>query len=201
MKRIMSIAVIGLGVTSPALAGNVTFEAPVETPIAAPAPIPAPLPDWGGAYIGGQLGYGQSELPLDTGEVDGDGIIGGIHAGYLWDFGTLVAGVEGNYDLAAIEFDDDSGEIDDVARLKLRVGADLGDALLYATAGAAYASASVGGADLSDDGIFGGIGLDYRITDAVTVGAELLRHDFSDFDGSGLDVEVDTLQARASLHF
>jgi opacity protein-like surface antigen len=94
---------------------------------------------------------------------------------------------------------DDS--LDDVARLKLMGGAELGRSLVYGTAGIARASASVGTATLSDNGWFIGAGLDYAVTDRLVVGGELLQHQFDDFDGSGVDIEATTLKAKVSFRF
>ena len=199
MKQVTIAVLLSGFAVLPAVAGNVVFEAPAEPELATPAPIPAPVSygtDWTGSYAGIQLGYGQA----DVGGTDGDGIIGGIHAGYNYDFGSLVAGAELNYDLAEIDLDGGAGSIDNVGRLKLRLGYDLGSALVYATAGMASADANVGG-DLSDTGLLYGIGFDYLVANNWTAGAELLRHEFDDFDGSGSDVEVDTLQARLSYKF
>ncbi|MEM6465591.1 MAG: outer membrane beta-barrel protein [Pseudomonadota bacterium] len=200
MYRILTLGLAVPLVATSAWAGNPVFEAPAPAPIeAAPAPLPpAPvLPDWTGAYVGGQIGLGQGEV----GDTDADGLIGGVHAGYDYDFGALVVGGAVDLDLAQIELDGDAGEIDRVFRLKGRVGYDLGQALVYGTAGLAHAAAEVGGTDLDDTGAFYGLGLDYRVTDAWTVGAEVLRHSFDDFDDSGADVEVDTLQLRAGFRF
>ncbi|MEO1550751.1 MAG: outer membrane beta-barrel protein [Pseudomonadota bacterium] len=200
MKRILSLGLALPFVASAALAGNPVFEAPAPAPVAAaPAALPpAPvLPDWTGGYVGGQFGLGQGEV----GDTDADGLLGGVHAGYDYDFGALVVGAAVDLDLANLELDGDAGEIDQVFRLKGRVGYDLGQALVYGTAGLAQASAEVGGTDLEDTGAFFGLGLDYRVATNWTVGAEVLRHSFDDFDDSGADVDVDTLQLRAGFRF
>ncbi|MEZ5798492.1 MAG: outer membrane beta-barrel protein [Paracoccaceae bacterium] len=88
-----------------------------------------------------------------------------------------------------------------MARLKLMAGADLGSSLIYATAGGAWADATVGGADLSGDGYFYGIGMEHALNDSWTVGGEILKHRFSDFDGSGVDLDPTTAMARVSYRF
>jgi outer membrane immunogenic protein len=176
---------------------------PVPEPTIAPAPVAAPVStngEWGGAYVGAQLGY--ADIDSNGGGLDGDGVLGGVHAGYRYDFGTAVVGGELDYDTSSIDLGAAAGdELESVARLKLMAGADLGRTLVYGTAGVAYAEASVGGANLSDNGWFAGLGADYALTDQWRVGGEILTHKFDNFDGSGVDLDVNTVKAKVSFAF
>lgn len=182
----------------PALAGGPTVVT-TEPVIAEPAPVIVTSPDWSGFYAGGQLGYG--DVDSNGGGLDGNGFLGGIHAGYRWDFGQFIFGTELDYDTVDASLGRDVGSLDNVARLKLIGGADLGNSLIYATTGAAYADATVGRASLSDDGWFYGAGMTYAIGDQWTVGGELLQHNFDDFDGSGVDFDALTATARVGFRF
>jgi outer membrane immunogenic protein len=197
---ITSMATI-LALASPAFAGGPTE--PVPEPVIAPAPVPAPVNtggEWGGAYVGAQLGY--ADVDSNGGGLDGDGVLGGVHAGYRYDFGTAVVGGELDYDTASIDLGATAGdELESVTRLKLMAGADLGRTLVYGTAGYAYAEATAGGASLSDDGWFAGLGADYALTDQWRVGGEILTHKFDNFDGSGVDFDVNTVKAKVSFAF
>ncbi|WP_135449078.1 MULTISPECIES: outer membrane protein [Tabrizicola] len=185
---------------SPALAGGPTVVQPEPVVTAAPAPVVAPSADWGGFYAGAQLGY--ADIGSNGAGLDGNDWLGGIHAGYRWDFGQYVAGAELDYDTASIDLGSVPGdEIDSIARLKFMGGTEVGNSLIYATAGAARATATVGGNDLSDNGWFIGAGFDTAINDRWTVGGELLQHRFSDFDGQGVDFDATTLKAKVSLRF
>jgi outer membrane immunogenic protein len=73
-----------------------------------PSP-PPPVFTWDGLYIGGQIGGGWARdkvsnsgpvfLPvIGSGSVSDSGIIGGAHAGYNWQFGHLVYGLEGDFE-------------------------------------------------------------------------------------------------------
>jgi outer membrane immunogenic protein len=199
MKTIAALIVTSALVT-PALAGGPTTPVPEPEVIAVPEPfVPAGM-DWSGAYAGAQIGYG--DVDSNGGGLDGYGALGGVHAGYRWDMGNFVAGAELTYDTSAIDLGAAAGdELDDVAALKVTAGREFGRGLVYGTLGAAYASASVGGADLSDNGYLYGLGMDYAITDRVTVGGELLQHRFNDFDGSGVDLDATTLKAKVALRF
>lgn len=176
---------------------------PVATPAPAPAPVPAPVPigsDWTGFYAGGQLGFGQLEAdPLD----DPDGLTYGAHAGYLYDLGNIVLG--GELDLDGTEIEDETADValDTVTRAKLRLGYDAGDFLPYLTGGIAQARTSSGTAafDGDDTGGFAGLGAEYRISDGIRIGGEFLRHQFDDYNGSGVDIEANTATARVSFQF
>lgn len=201
MKRLSIAPAIAALVAAPAVAGSLDAPPPMD-PVYAPAPAPAAVSgDWTGFYAGGQIGYGDFTVESGAGDIDGDGLLGGLHVGYNWDFGTFVFGIEGDYDLADVDIGSGVGSIDSVARLKLRAGYDAGRTLLYGTAGLAYADASVLGDDLSDTGWFAGVGVGYQMTDNFVLGGELLTHRFDDFDSSGLDVKATTATLRASFRF
>jgi opacity protein-like surface antigen len=199
----LTIATLALaGMTAlPAFAGGPS--APVTEPVVTPAPAPVavrPDGDWGGFYAGAQLGYADIGSSA-SGVLDGSGALGGVHAGYRWDLGQPVFGAELDYDWADADLGDDLGSLDNVTRLKLIGGADLGQTFLYATAGAAWADATVGGNGLSDQGWFGGIGADYALSSQWTVGGEVLWHNFDDFDDSGIDIDATTAKVKVSYRF
>ena len=205
MKRFAATALIAAPI---ALAGGLAQAGGLAEPVIAPAPTPvavAPAPvavgrDWTGFYAGGSLGYGT----IDSDGIDGDfeGTTFGGHVGYNYDFGSIVVGGELEY-MGTNDFTLDGGdlELDSVARAKARVGYDAGAFLPYVTAGWAQATVDAGEAGtLEDDGYFYGVGVDYAVTDAITVGGEYLRHDFEEFDG-GSDIEADTFGLRVSYNF
>lgn len=182
-----------LALSTAAFAG--TIEEPViEEQVFTPAPPPAPVSDWTGFYTGIQLGY--ADISGDGG-IDGSDNSYGFHAGYDYDFGNYVIGAELDYD----QMDVDVGggaSVDSVARLKVKGGYDLGNTLIYATAGAARADTSVG----DETGPFVGLGVTYKVTEQYTVGAELLEHRFDDLGGvAGNDVDATTLTVRGSFRF
>lgn len=183
----------------PALAGGPVQV--MEEPVVAAAPAPvamAPDGDWTGLYAGGQLGYGDVGSSAALG---GDGMTGGLIGGYRMDFGQFVAGVEGNYDWTDIAISGTGDSLDNVARLKLIGGFDMGQALVYGTVAAVWADATVGGTELNDNGWGAGIGMDYALTDTMTVGAEVMEHRFDNFAGSGTDLDATTVNARVGFKF
>lgn len=199
MKTIAAL-IATAALTAPAFAGGpiAVAEEPAIAPVA--EAYVAPGLDWSGAYLGAQLGYG--DVDSNGAALDGNGWLGGVHAGYRWDFGTWVAGTELSYDKADIALGAVAGdELDDVLALKLSAGREIGNSLVYGTIGAAHASATVGGAELSDNGFVYGLGFDYALNDRWTVGGEVLQHKFDDFDGTTTDLDATTVKAKVALQF
>lgn len=193
-RKLLALA-LSMAVATPALAGSPTPPL-AEPPVAAPpAAVPPPMPagrDWTGGYLGARLGFGD----LGSG-VSGSGAIGGLYAGYLYDFGGFAAGVEAGYDAARINVNL-GGRLEEVARIGLRAGPTLGDVFFYGTAGAARAKVSTVG---SDSGWYGGLGAEVALDPNWSVGGEFLHHRFRNFNGTGVNVTANTLQARVSFRF
>jgi outer membrane immunogenic protein len=174
---------------------------------AAPVVVATPVaPFWEGGYVGAQLGYAYGDFDLDNatdGDSDDDGVIGGINAGYLWslDNGWYV-GPEFQYDWAdklSVTDGGDSISFDEIARLKLVAGREVGNGLLYGSGGIAYSELdSAGdvfdGFDGSDTNWVIGLGYDYRVGENWTVGAEYQYHDFD-------DLNVNTLHLKTAYRF
>jgi opacity protein-like surface antigen len=187
----------GLAATlaAPAVAGS--LDQPVAEPVIAPAPVVRPAGgDWTGGYGGAALAFGDAS----AGAADGDGELYGLRAGYDHDFGSFVLGGGLDYDFASVNFAGGSS-LDTVMRARVRAGVDLGQTLLYATGGVARADATIGGLSQSDTGMFGGIGADYRLSDSMTVGAEVLMHRFDDFNGTGTDIDATTAGLSVGFRF
>ena len=229
MKFVTMTAAAALLGAGTAFAGGI-MPAPSEPLVMAPA-APMMVDDWTGGYAGLTLGYGSADVTgsdlLEDGDgtdddildQDGDGIVGGVILGYQQDFGQFVLGAEADLNASNIDFDeddffggdidlDDDGEpdggasIDQIHVLKLRAGYDLGNALVYGTAGAAYAKADIDGiGDVEDVGYVLGAGVDYKITPNVIVGGEVLYHEFEEFDDTGIDLDVTTVKARVAYKF
>ncbi len=198
MQRTTKISTLALTIATAmggtAYAGSLA-DAPVEAPVYAPAPIAQPVVgDWTGFYTGLNLGYADVDGP---GAFDGDDMSYGFHAGYDYDFGQFVLGGELEYDKTDLDLGGNAN-IDSIARAKIKGGYDLGNTLVYATAGAARADTSFG----DETGKFAGVGVAYKVTDRYTVGAELLEHRFDDLGGvAGADADATTFNLRASMRF
>lgn len=199
---VLSAAILG---AAPAFAGGpviVADEAIVSTP--APMRAAAPSGDWGGFYGGAQLGYGSVDGNVVNNALDfgGDGLIGGVHAGYRMDWGTFVGGAELAYDLTNIDVGgDDTGSFDNMASLKLMGGVDFGQWLAYGTVGMSRVGADFSNTltgDNSLDGRFAGLGAEYALSEKLSVGGEVLQHSFSN---DVADFDMTTVQARVNFRF
>lgn len=209
MKLPLSILAATALLPGAALAGGLDTPAPEPTvAVAMPPPVSGA---WDGFYAGAQLGYGFGQFnldPRDLDQLDSDGVIGGLHAGYMADLGDWVVGGELQYDAADLSVSNAngaSGSFEDIGRLKLRVGRDMGDLLVYGTAGVAYANFSgfdgIADIDVSDPGLVAGLGVDYKVSENWVAGAEYMFHRFNDFGPTGDDVDLNTVHLRVSYQF
>lgn len=160
------------------------------------APAATFAQDWTGPYAGFQ--FGGSDIDVDGAPLDGDGPSYGIFAGYNVQDGALVYGGEIDYDVTEYDIGDGAVEVDSTTRLKGRIGTELGGGLAYGTAGIVWATSP----ELGDDnGYLLGVGYELPVTTNMNIGAEILQHEFEDYNDSGLDVGVTTFKARVSFSF
>ncbi|MEI4262454.1 outer membrane protein [Roseovarius sp. D0-M9] len=197
MKYLLSAAAASALMAGTAFAGNIE-PAPAE-PVIAPAPAPVfSSPNWTGFYAGGQLGY--ANIDTDIAGVDGDGLIGGLTTGYDYDLGNWVVGAGLDYDWTDVGLGNvPETTVDNVFRAKLRGGYKLGNGLLYATGGYAMAETNNLG---DEDGYFVGAGYEHLVTENVSIGGEVLYHEFDGFNTvPDTNVEATTAQVRATFRF
>lgn len=189
-----AIATAGL-LATPVLAGSENDVAP-DPVVVSPARYPDSSPDWTGFYLGGQIGYVDGDADR---EGDDEDVIGGVVGGYDYDFGQWVVGAGIDYDFSDLSFGGSNATLDEIFRLKVRGGYKIGKGLLYATGG--YAQADGDSLD-DDDGYFIGGGYEYRVSDSLSIGTEVLYHEFDDsVGGTSADLEVTTVQLRATFRF
>jgi opacity protein-like surface antigen len=177
---------------APVLAGN--LDAPhAEAPVAVATHATSDA-SWTGFYAGGHFSFGDAEQDTN-GDEDYEAF--GVHGGYLHDFGSFVLGGELDYSQGDVETS--AGDIDaDIFRLKAIAGYDLGKFLPYVTVGIANVDVDGFGEDTSE---FYGIGVNYAVNDNWRVGAEYLIDSANDFDNSGVDVDLDSLNLRVGYSF
>lgn len=222
------LAAAGTALAFPAFAGGLTEPVYEPAPVVAPAPIVA-ASNWSGFYTGVFLGYAEDSIDVDDiggvgldDEPNPKGALGGIAAGYNFQSGNWVYGVEA--DIAATDLND-SGSVDvpavdaevdvkSMATLRGRVGYDMGRWMPYATAGFAAAEAdySVAGAGVSIDdgdtltGYTAGFGAEYAINDNWSAKGEYLYTDLKgEFEGGAgigdTDVDHEIHAVRAGLNY
>src|SRR6056297_284206 len=191
----MIVAAMALA-AGPGFAGSATPPEP-DPVIAAPVPAPAPAsPNWTGPYLGGQIGWGNVDTNVPG--VSGDDVIGGLVAGYDYDFGQWVVGGGLDYDWADIGLGAGNPTLENVFRVKARGGYKIGNGLLYGTGGWAQADTSTLG---DDDGYFIGAGYEHMVMQNVSLGGEVLYHAFDNFGPTTTDIEATTVQVRGTFRF
>lgn len=188
-----SAAVFG---ATPALAGG-TAPAPAPAPVVVSV---APTADWTGAYAGLQYDFLDGDAVIG-GALDGDAF--GLFGGYRHDFGTFVLGGEIDYMVGNLDPVVGPGiDVDGLLRLGVELGYDAGPALIYGTFGYAWTDVSAGPVSIDFDGSFYGIGIDYAVSERVTLGAELLRHRFDDINGlAGNDLDLASFGLNVAYRF
>ncbi len=199
LKMALAASLSTLALASTAHAGGM---APV---VVEPAPMPAPAPvpmtygsDWSGFYVGGQVGYGTAKS--DQFAEDAKGAVYGVHAGYNYDFGQFVLGGEIAYDKLN-QSDATSGiSLDGMGRVGLRAGYDAGSFMPYLTAGAARVN-TTGAVESSYDGSYYGLGMDYKLSDSIVLGGEVVKSTFDNFNGTTSSLDDTTVSARVSFQF
>lgn len=172
---------------------------------------------WTGLYAGVHGGYGSVTSAPEPFDVDG--FVGGFQLGYLHQFDQLVAGVEVDYsptELSDTESQDAGllGPVsaklsgDDLVSVRARLGTTWQGALIYATAGYAWADASVkvslpafGISETRTEGVDGfvaGGGFEMMIMPNVSARLEGLRYWL---DSSEIDGDFDVSVVRAALNY
>jgi outer membrane immunogenic protein len=168
---------------------------------------------WAGFYLGGHAGYSwerdrvrefAAPARFATGfgaRFSSDTALGGVHAGFNYQIGSVVIGVEGDAEAANARggFADAVGagstRRDWQASLRGRFGYAFDRVLVYGTAGAAfsefefsYRNGATGLAErlkASKTGWTAGLGVAYAFTDAVIAGIEYRYTDYGRFDHVG----------------
>ncbi|MDQ2094389.1 outer membrane protein [Rhodalgimonas zhirmunskyi] len=190
LKALALASVAASAIALPAFAGS---PVPADPDPVVPAPVVpvAVSGDWTGAYGGLSLGYADVST---TGASDTNAIYG-LSMGYDYDMGNWVLGGGLDYDWTDINLG--AANVDNVARLKLRAGYDMGNGLLYGTGGVAKAYSSIG----DDNGWFAGVGYEHMLTQNVSLGGEVLYHQFDNFAGTGNDIDATTIALKTNFRF
>jgi outer membrane immunogenic protein len=218
MKKVLLAGVAAAGLFAGASAASAA-DLPSRT-VAPMAPMISAVPvfTWTGFYIGAQVGYAWGDsndafpanavvvgpnntfVPFDAGfGGDNDSFLAGVHAGYNYQIGSFVVGIEGDVEGLFGDDDDDnfsgvvfngatgqpaafafnSNTLDWQGSIRGRVGFAFDRALIYATGGFAFGGVSGGFSNglvsSGDDTITGwtlGAGLEYAFTNNLTTRIE-----------------------------
>ena len=217
LKCVLAASVLALLATEGARAADVVQEAPPEIPVFT----------WTGFYLGIQGGYVWTDLdvsPAGFGTSDLNGGMFGGYAGYNFQYGAWVFGVEGDFNGV---WNDESFTTlgpppvtvevgnDWLASVRARAGYSFDRALVFATGGVAFTRAS---AEVTSPGLFfsgdktftgwtlGG-GVEYAFTDNWLGRAEYRYYGFNneDLDGAGplssVDLDSQTVSVGIAYKF
>ena len=172
----------------------------------APVMVP-PAWSWSGFYVGANVGaaYARSSIGDDPSSLiallggntiaaNTTGVIGGLQAGYNWQFNSFVFGLEGDISVASLNGSQTLGpfvfssRLNDLGTIRGRLGWAFDRVLVYGTGGVAFANlndqfgniagpATVGPSS-SVTGWTAGAGVEYAFADHWTARAEYLRVGF-----------------------
>lgn len=144
------VGVLASASVSAALAGNME-PAPAPTPVTAPA---VTMTDWSGPFLGAQVGggFGDTDFRYNGGAAADhgiDGAFGGVYAGYDFQSGANVFGVDLAYNFADISGSTEcpnpsftcSSKLRDFGAVRGRYGRAFNDFLVYGAAGYAFGNA------------------------------------------------------------
>ncbi|HAP46779.1 MAG TPA: porin family protein [Afipia sp.] len=108
-------------------------------PYARPYTVAQPLANsWIGPYIGGNLGYGWGDVSNNGAKPSG--VLGGLQAGYNWQNGAWVAGIEADLQLSSADDTFAPWKFSNpwFGTVRGRVGYAFNSILLYGTGGLAF---------------------------------------------------------------
>jgi outer membrane immunogenic protein len=207
MKRILltTVSLGVLGLVSPALGADLPY---------AKAPtIAAPVYDWTGYYVGGFGGgglgnhnYNNANGPAGfanfTANYDSTGVIGGGEAGYNWQSGSILFGVEASGFWSGIKGSDTTQQLGVIDQSNLRWGGSLvarggvtvDRLLLFFTGGWAFGdilhTSTAAGFPVDQftnhqSGLTAGGGIAYAITNNLIGKIEYRYYDFGRYDRTG----------------
>jgi outer membrane immunogenic protein len=181
---------------------------------------------WGGAYFGADIGYGVARLTdgaFSTISMEkAKGFLGGVRAGYNYQSGVLVLGIEGDYDAARLHSSKDFShlapgaaiamDVKGLGSLRGRIGYAFGSNLLiFGSFGYGMSSAKLtgsikgvttGNSSARESGIVAGGGFDYKLTDSISIRNDLSHYFFKGtFDGDTSSTRVGTTVYRLGMSY
>jgi len=212
------LALISAGAGSAGAADLATKAPPREAPFY--------VSDWAGFYLGIHGGYGWGDTSFDpfvgaeitqTNAHPKGGVFGG-HAGYNWQYQSVVGGLE--VDFSGADLKESSlvtplitrdVKINELASARGRLGYALfPNVLAYGTAGVGWGHSEVTSTarpesgDANNFGWVAGAGLEYKLIEHLLLRAEYLHYDFakaSYFDNVNAKDKVDVVRGGLSYKF
>jgi outer membrane immunogenic protein len=185
-----------------------------------PSYVETATPKWGGLYIGGSVGFGEGDTSDEIKrkrdnhqegfksygekhgeqfEYDVDGAIYGIHAGYNWQRGNLVYGLEAGFNGTDIDGSTTSGkhklykrELDWYGTGVARIGYAPGNTMFYGFGGIAWGEVNTNvsckhgywstDTETTHVGWTAGLGIEHALSDRFSVRVEYSHIDLGEED-------------------
>jgi outer membrane immunogenic protein len=206
MKKIL-ISLALAASAAPALAADLPRRGAPQQSFVAP-----PMFTWTGFYLGLNAGVGWGKFTRDARGLDAQtAFVGGVTGGYNHQFGSLVVGLEGDYNYSGLEGKDlgTKGALTSFGTIRGRLGVAFDRALVYGTGGYALGFANVNVLGLKDDkshqGYVIGGGIEYAVTQNVSIKGEYLYMPLAKqtyFSGlGGLDAGLNANVVRGGLNY
>lgn len=167
---------------------------------------------WEGNYFGVTVGtqldsdINQPGVPGSDAEIDG--VFGAGQFGFWAAQNRLLYGGEISFSVSEPAIEQPGAADVDVritsTRIAGQLGYDLGRFMPHASLGIGRLTFqdTVAFGDTSSFGVYGGLGVEYRVSDFTTVGFEIIRESFDDFDeGASLDYDQTTIGLQLNFRY
>ena len=210
LATLISASALALGVTA-AQAADLTYEPAPAPVVEAPAAF-----NWTGFYLGVHAGAALLDGDYTDGAFgfsdDNTGFLGGVQAGYNWQFDNIVIGAQTDFAYTSAKLSDDL--IDAEAKLEwlgsttARVGYAFDNLLVYGKGGVAYGQSKIDDIDAGNDsqwhvGWTAGVGAEYAFTQNIT---GLVEYNYVDLGSQGyfddiVSADLTTNVIKAGLNY
>ena len=213
LSVLASASVLALGVVG-AQAADLTYEPAPVVAAAAPAAF-----NWTGFYLGVHAGAaivdGDYNVDGFGFSDDNTGFLGGVQAGYNWQFDNIVIGAQTDFAYTSAKISDDSvgaeNKLEWLGSTTARVGYAFDNLLVYGKGGVAYGQSKIQDTVFNVDdskwhtGWTAGVGAEYAFTQNIT---GLLEYNYVDLgsqdynlDGVGASADLTTNAIKAGLNY
>jgi outer membrane immunogenic protein len=207
------------GSTVAIMAAGVSAQAADLPPLPDPPQLRPAIHSWNGPYAGVHAGGGFLEAdytptPGPDPELNGGGVLGGGFVGYNMQFGSLVAGIEGDFSFTNIDaqntLDAVEYEIPWIATARARLGFSADRTLFFVTGGLGIAEGEMTLPAFGEDdsqthyGYVVGGGMEHALLDAVSLRLDYLYGHFEEkrynFSSGVVDLPLEDLHmVRAGI--
>jgi opacity protein-like surface antigen len=211
-SKLLLASAMAMAVSGSAMAADL-----YAPPPAAPVAVAPAVSDWDGPYVGASVGYGWASVNDSTvsDSTTADGWLLGGQVGYNFHLSdTIVAGVEGdlnwnNQQGSGFTGGDagDSYRINWDGSIRGRLGLDFDGVLPYVEAGVAFANADLSGpvaaANNTYTGWTAGAGVEFKVSDPISVNVEYRYSDYGDqtYGGDSVHLNDNIVKLGLNYHF